>query len=984
LLVSYGSPAFTTGFIESEMDKLSANWQQLPNFDQIVFDTPYTNDEIFELQIESVNDVAFITHKNHRPRVLKRLYADFWSFEPIVFDFAPALDVDISTNVVQIQYDSPEWAPNISYSIGDRVGVTSGTYSTLSAISAVGLFTCNTAHTSTSGAAASTGKPGSTTGSWNNYWNRGTNSTKYNKWAADVAYKIGQVVWYNKRLYKCRLGHTSDDAFYSADIFDTVGVNTPTKGKKWKNYWSLAGSSTDLSDLRYKLVSEQDIFTTGSVGETWQIRVPVDNYYSRLRLRLTSATATLEPSEEIFLQGQMLVSSRWDIGAAPIGTYYLEESLDGVTWNAIQLFTVESSKDNNISYTYEAPTKGAWYRLSGQRYGTAAATEGARTLVLEPANAILTVPFLISEYVDANTVKGYPTFNNNQALPDKAVGVSTSYYKRPAFSASTGYPSSVALHESRLWFGGVATQPTRVWGSQKDEFYNFLLGTNVSDALDLTLQAKVSSRIRWMKSFNRQLVVATDGEVYTIDAGDSDASINPTTIRGRVRLYNGGCDIPGVVTTDSLLYFQNGNKRLREFAYNFQTDSFVAPDMSLLADHINGSGFVQCAMMKNPDPVLWSINKSGELLGFSYDRAQNVTAWHRHTTGGRRLSAFAGLNASTDKFISVTTIPGQNKSADEIWFVVNRTDGDGLQYYNLERFDQFVLNYIYGANSGYGSTNLTYGEYDNIGALRYGYLDGYCQSFTRLEGVIPSGPSIGQRVTAYCFTNLTDVNINSGYKTNLGFYKRNVYAVYTTGQNVSAGPVYFSGSISGLFAEYPYKFTLPFDDNMNQDGAQDLPQAVVGLPVYSLYIPTRFDIKLDNGTSMGRKHRINRVEFKPWRTVGGKYVSLDSFRSTLSGGRGLELLPTYDTPANNISYQDFNFNITPDDQSIMYYANTNVSYNGTATLSARPWLQTYSGSTADTSINSNWTENPLFAVVHYDAAPFNLLGMVWKMEVQGN
>lgn len=943
------------------MTPFSAYWEPLPyselitttNNIPIVFNTPYAESELFELQVESINDVVLITHKNHRPRKLSRIYNGFWTFEPIEFEFAPALDVDISTNVVQIQYNFDEWVPNKQYFIGDRAVVTTAAYSTLSAISATGLFTCTTLHTSVSTSNSQFGKPGSTTGAWQNNWNQGSNNAKFNNWAANVSYVKGQTIFYGKSLYQCILAHTSDaNTFFTTvkKAQKTFGLTTPTKGKLWTKYWRRVGATTDLVDIKYKLASEQDIFTPTSVGETWQIRVPVANYFRRLELASTAATQTLEPSDEIFLQGPILVSSRWDTGYAPVGTYYLEESVDGVTWTEIQVFVVESEKDNNISFTYEAPTKGAWYRLSGQRNGDSVATARARSLLLEPANSILTVPFLITDYVDANDVLGKPTFNNNQIMPEEAVGISTSYYKRPAFSASTGYPASVALHESRLWFGGVETQPARVWGSQKDDFYNFLLGVNATDAIDLTLAAKMTNRIKWMKSFNRQLVVATDGEIYTIDAGESDAAISPTTVRGRVRLYNGGCAIPGSVTTDSLLYFQNGNKRLREFAYNFQTDSFVAPDLTVLAEHINGTGFKQMALMQNPEPVLWSINYSGELVGLSYDRAQNVTAWHRHTTGGPRISAYA----PSDEFVSVATVYGQQfRTAtyeDQVWMVVKRVTGGTAQtYYNLERFNPNVMHYIYGGLIG---DDAVVGG-DQAGELRYGYLDSSTYSFDR---DVISGE------TVYDFTpSVFDPN-NTTNERNESLRDRLVAAVYSDGESLSSSVVYpSSGTV--------YKIKVPSVDSKTA--------LAIGIPVYSLFIPARFDVKLDNGTSMGRKHRINRVQFKPWRTVGGKFCLLDSFKSTLSAGMNLATLPTLDTPASNIVYQDFNFNVTADKQLQKSGVWSNI-------FSTRPWLQTYSGSTADVAINMNWTDNPLFAVIHYDAAPFNLLGMVWKLEVQGN
>ena len=68
---------------------------------------------------------------------------------------------------------------------------------------------------------------------------------------------------------------------------------------------------------------------------------------------------------------------------------------------------------------------------------------------------------------------------------------------------------------------------------------------------------------------------------------------------------------------------------------------------------------------------MWCVRGDGELIGMSYERDQNVVAWHRHTTDG--------------EFESVATVYGLSGADDEVWFVVKRTINGQTKRF-IERF----------------------------------------------------------------------------------------------------------------------------------------------------------------------------------------------------------------------------------------------------------------------------------------------------------
>jgi hypothetical protein len=114
-----------------------------------------------------------------------------------------------------------------------------------------------------------------------------------------------------------------------------------------------------------------------------------------------------------------------------------------------------------------------------------------------------------------------------------------------------------------------------------------------------------------------------------------------------------------------VLFVQRAARKVREFVYQFESDAYVSPDLTLLAEHITQTGLTQLAYQQEPDSIVWGVLTDGTLVGFTYQRDQKVLAWHKHIIGG--VSDAAGTQAKVE---SVATIPGTNR--DEVWVVVQR------------------------------------------------------------------------------------------------------------------------------------------------------------------------------------------------------------------------------------------------------------------------------------------------------------------------
>jgi len=57
--------------------------------------------------------------------------------------------------------------------------------------------------------------------------------------------------------------------------------------------------------------------------------------------------------------------------------------------------------------------------------------------------------------------------------------------------------------------------------------------------------------------------------------------------------------------------------------------------MTILAEHVTEGGLTQIAYQQEPNQIIYGVRGDGELIGLTYQREQQVTAWHRHIFGGR-------------------------------------------------------------------------------------------------------------------------------------------------------------------------------------------------------------------------------------------------------------------------------------------------------------------------------------------------------------
>ncbi len=289
-------------------------------------------------------------------------------------------------------------------------------------------------------------------------------------------------------------------------------------------------------------------------------------------------------------------------------------------------------------------------------------------------------PYLTAELFDINFAQSADTLYiaHPNHVPKKLTRTSHTSWtlatvtftnKPTTFVNSTGdYPRSVTFFEERLYWAGSNNNPQTIWASKSGDFLNMDSGTGLDDeSIEFTLATDDVNVIYWLKASDVLLIGTVGGEFKLHGNGNP---VTPSNVRVVQETKYGSSKVSPVTSGRAVIFNQRASKKLRQMIFDLNVEGFVAPDLTILAEDITGDGITHMAYQQEPDSIVWAVRTDGVLVGLTYQRDQQVVAWHQHPVGG--------TNTEVE---SVAVIPSADGKADELWISVKRTIGGGTVRY---------------------------------------------------------------------------------------------------------------------------------------------------------------------------------------------------------------------------------------------------------------------------------------------------------------
>ena len=398
------------------------------------------------------------------------------------------------------------------------------------------------------------------------------------------------------------------------------------------------------------LTASASIFDANHVGSYWEIQHPrTDNVVDTLN---NTGAGPVEPSGT-----SNTLSGKGTISFTTTGTWAATDDVvvwrsddAGTTWSKFRQYNMDG---RNVDTSWEEDDSSALYAVT--------ATAATAKIRLQ-----------VQEFYHKGVVKitGYTSGTEVTADVVETLGSTdaATLWTEGAWSAYRGYPKACALWESRLIFAGTLNTPNTLWLSRIDDFEDFELGTLDDDAIKMTIGSGLVDDIVWLVP-QTPLVIGTSGSEWILEAESDNKPVTPTAFSLKRKTTYGSKDLQATLVNSAVLFVMRQGRKLREFTYRFDVDDYVAPDLTILAEHITEGGVVTAAYQQQPDNTLLLIRNDGTLVPMTYERDQEVVGLGRWT-----------LDGGDGSFDSVTVI-SRDSDEDQIWVSCTLTvDGSTKRY----------------------------------------------------------------------------------------------------------------------------------------------------------------------------------------------------------------------------------------------------------------------------------------------------------------
>ncbi len=391
------------------------------------------------------------------------------------------------------------------------------------------------------------------------------------------------------------------------------------------------------------LTADQDTFTSNMVGD-----------WMKLEQRITGQTVSITSGTS----GSILVGDTWKIitHGTWTGSVTVQISTDnGATWLQERKYT--SADDYNPTESGSVDDYSLMRLVVSTSSGTCTAD-------------LSSYPYTHTGHTQITAVAD-SRHATAQVQHDLGSTSRTIDWYMSAWSKTNGYPIATTFFQDRLILGGSTVKPSRVWMSKSGDYANFGIdkesGTVTDDsAITADLINLKSYQIKHMDAGN-DLIILTEGNEWTISGSDT---VTPSSITPRNQQNYGSNDTIPIRVGNRIVYVQRRGSIIRDMGYNYDTDSYIGMDLTLLAKHlIRNHEIKYSSFTVEPDSVIYFIRDDGVLICLTYVADQKVYGWWHVATDG--------------EFEAVTSVSSGNN--DVIYTIVKREINGKTKHY-IERF----------------------------------------------------------------------------------------------------------------------------------------------------------------------------------------------------------------------------------------------------------------------------------------------------------
>lgn len=297
-----------------------------------------------------------------------------------------------------------------------------------------------------------------------------------------------------------------------------------------------------------------------------------------------------------------------------------------------------------------------------------------------------------------------------QVLKPFSLTTATSQWRLSEWQGPYDWPTSVTIHEGRLWWAG----GSRIYGSVSDNYFSFDFEMEGDAApINRSIGKGPIQNTNFMLSLGR-LTLGTDAGIITARSSSVDEPLTPTKFNIKYTNTQGTADVRAVACDQKGLFVQRSGRRVYMITFTTQSFDYKTDDLTRLNIDIGQPGFSNIAVQRQIDTRFWFVRNDGQIATLLYDEAEEVLAWFRVQSANYDLAAGDGI------YENVAILPGELE--DQVFVVVRRQINGTTKRY-LEKFAR-IDETVGDATTRLSDCHATYSGAATTTLTGLGYLEG--------------------------------------------------------------------------------------------------------------------------------------------------------------------------------------------------------------------------------------------------------------------
>jgi hypothetical protein len=247
------------------------------------------------------------------------------------------------------------------------------------------------------------------------------------------------------------------------------------------------------------------------------------------------------------------------------------------------------------------------------------------------------------------------------------------FIEQPAEWGAGNWPSTIEVgFQGRQWLGATPNEPHTIWMSKAGAAFDFTPGANPGDSTSFIVSTK--GALQWLRG---QRVLLVGSEIVEHAVSGSSKLIAPGDVNVEDESAFGSAPLQAAHIGDQVIWVTRDRRHIRALDYDLQRNAWASRALTFLAEHLTETGLTEVHFARAPYPCIIGKRADGEVIAFTYDRAEEVLAGWRVQLAGSPVVTSGCVADGPD--------------GSELWLAVTRAGGEYIERMPLHEVGRVYL-----------------------------------------------------------------------------------------------------------------------------------------------------------------------------------------------------------------------------------------------------------------------------------------------------